>query len=93
LPLDVSNARGYGGGFNMELIWQIVYATIIITIIILIPFAIFLYESDEDKSFVINKKLYLKLWQGGRIAWAFMMTLGLIIIVGLIIFISFAFFN
>ncbi len=52
LPLDVGNSRGYGGGLDMEVFWQIIYAAITIMVVILIPFAIFFYESDEDKSIV-----------------------------------------
>jgi len=51
LPLDVGNSRGDGLGLDMGLIWQIVYIIILVAITILLPFAMFIYESDEEKSF------------------------------------------
>lgn len=34
----------------MKDFWQAIYIVILIFVVILIPFSIFLYESDEDKT-------------------------------------------
>ncbi|GMH91355.1 hypothetical protein TrST_g2166 [Triparma strigata] len=56
LPLDVANNAAYTGcaysssscgGLNMSLVWEIIYLTILTYVILLIPFAIFYYESDD----------------------------------------------
>eukprot|EP01133_Synstelium_polycarpum_P003939 gene3939-4560_t len=46
LPLDVAN-NGGEGGFPMETMWLVVYIAIGIFSIIIIPFAMFFYESEE----------------------------------------------
>ncbi len=51
LPLDVANSR-FDYGFEMHTFWMIVYMLIAIMTTILIPFSIFLYESDDEKSFI-----------------------------------------
>jgi len=51
VPLDVANARS-GGGLDMQTFWFVIYASIALMITILLPFAIFLYETDEDKNIV-----------------------------------------
>lgn len=51
LPLDVANSRGEGGGFNMEVFYQIMLLCHFIFLIVLIPITIFLYESDDEKPF------------------------------------------
>ena len=48
LPLDVSNTRGEGGEFRMDIIWQITYLVITIFVFIIIPLEIAIYESDPD---------------------------------------------
>lgn len=52
VPLDVSNSRGYGSGFNMEIMWYVVYISVLVFLAFLIPVLSFYYESDEDKSFL-----------------------------------------
>jgi LMBR1 domain-containing protein 1 len=52
LPLDVANSRGIGGGFNMELFYQIMLLAHFIFLIVLIPITIFLYESDDERPFI-----------------------------------------
>lgn len=37
----------------MQLCWMIIYISIFVMIVLFIPLAIFYYESDEDKSFVL----------------------------------------
>lgn len=58
LPLDVGNslgATGCGpwnnwctGGLNMPVLWQIAYCTIAALIVVVMPFFIFYYESDDE---------------------------------------------
>lgn len=45
LPLDVANGRH--GGFPMVTLWLIVYITMAILVVAVIPFATFYYEGDE----------------------------------------------
>lgn len=52
LPLDIANSRGEGGGFNMEIFYQILLMCHFIYLIVLIPITIFLYESDDEKPFM-----------------------------------------
>ncbi len=51
LPLDVSNTRGDGGEFRMDLLWKIIYILIVCFVFFIIPFAISLYECDPDWTF------------------------------------------
>ncbi|EFA76425.1 LMBR1-like conserved region-containing protein [Heterostelium album PN500] len=46
LPLDVAN-KGGEGGFPMETLWIVVYIAIAVFAIVIVPFAMFFYESDE----------------------------------------------
>ena len=48
LPLDVSNTRGEGGEFRMDIIWQITYLVIAVFVFVIIPLEIAIYESDPD---------------------------------------------
>jgi LMBR1 domain-containing protein 1 len=48
LPLDVSNARSFGGGIRMDLFWEIVYLATAVMVLIIIPALTFWYESDPD---------------------------------------------
>ena len=51
VPLDVSNTR-YDGGLDMVTFWEIIFLVIALMTIFLIPFFIFLYETDEEKNWV-----------------------------------------
>ena len=51
LPLDVSNTRGEGGDFRMDLIWKITYILILCFVFFVIPLAISIYEVDPDWGF------------------------------------------
>ena len=53
LPLDVSNARGEGGGIYMKMFWLIIYMASAIWIFVVIPFMKNYLEADEDWGFVI----------------------------------------
>jgi len=48
LPLDVSNSRGEGGEFPMDMIWQITYLVIAVFVFVIIPLEIAAYECDPD---------------------------------------------
>jgi LMBR1 domain-containing protein 1 len=48
LPFDVANTRGSGGGIRMDIVWQVVFILDAIFLLLLLPFAFFYYESDED---------------------------------------------
>ena len=37
---------------NMKLLWDIVFMGIAIFLVVLIPFAIFYYEADDDEGYV-----------------------------------------
>jgi LMBR1 domain-containing protein 1 len=50
LPLDIANSRGEGAGFNIEIAYQILFAIYIVFLVILLPFTLFLYETDEEIS-------------------------------------------
>jgi len=53
LPLDVGNSRA-DTNVNMKIFWYIIYMASAILITIILPLALFYYETDEDKSFVSN---------------------------------------
>ena len=50
LPLDVTNTRGEGGDFRMDLIWKITYISITCFVFFIIPLAISVYECDPEWS-------------------------------------------
>ena len=47
LPLDVGNFRS-GSNVDMKMFWYIIYMTSAFFIIVILPFALFYYESDDD---------------------------------------------
>jgi len=50
LPMDVANART-NGGIPMAVLWQVIYITMAVMGVVVIPFAIFYYEAeDPDES-------------------------------------------
>lgn len=51
LPLDVGNYRA-NSNVNMKIFWYIIYMASAVFMTIILPLALFYYESDEDKSFV-----------------------------------------
>jgi len=58
LPLDVSNSRDNGlGGLDMKSFWFFIYMIILAMVVVFLPFAQFFYETDEEKSMVINGNL------------------------------------
>jgi hypothetical protein len=48
LPLDVSNSRGNGGEIRMDLIWQILYMSVGVFVLFIIPATSSYYEADPD---------------------------------------------
>uniref|UniRef100_A0A6A7G5U2 LMBR1-like conserved region-containing protein n=1 Tax=Hirondellea gigas TaxID=1518452 RepID=A0A6A7G5U2_9CRUS len=46
LPFDVANAGG--GDIDVGVLWQIIFITAAVFIVVIIPFAFFFYESDVD---------------------------------------------
>ena len=48
LPLDVNNNRTFGSGLNMQILWYILFISIIIYVLILFPISSSFYETDED---------------------------------------------
>ena len=53
--------RGFGAGLDIQTFWMIIYITILVMVSVLLPFAIYLYESDDDKTFVKNLFSYLEI--------------------------------
>lgn len=51
LPLDVGNYRA-DSNVDMKIFWYIIYMTSAFFMIIILPTALFYYESDEDLTFV-----------------------------------------
>lgn len=66
LPLDVANnssaigcAEGWNtacGNINMDLLWLIVFMSIIFIIVVLLPYSIFYYEADDGDDNVGNRQ-------------------------------------
>jgi LMBR1 domain-containing protein 1 len=81
LPLDVSNTRGDGGDFRMDLIWQIIYLVIAVFVFVIIPLEIAIYESDPD--WTCKQKL----------SNTFCFFICEVIVVGLLFLITFFLFN
>ena len=80
LPLDVGNARG-DNDMDMTNFWYAVFMIIALIIAILIPCAIYYYESDEDDSY---KK---------RLTWTIFQEICTLIIAVAILFITWAFWR
>lgn len=68
LPLDVANSRGDGGGFNMELFYQILFIVHFAFIVFILPMMLFYYESDDEKPFM------------SRLCYSFCLEIAVIII-------------
>ena len=81
LPLDVSNTRGNGGDFPMDIIWQIFYLVIALFVFVIIPLEISFYECDPD-------------WTcKQKISNGFCFFICEVIVVGLLYIITFFIFN
>lgn len=51
LPLDVGNTRE-NSNVNMKIFWYIIYMIALALVVVVLPFALFFYETDEDDKFV-----------------------------------------
>lgn len=81
LPLDVANSRGDGGGFNMELFYQILFIIYFAFIVFIAPITLFYYESDDEKSFF------------GRLCFALCLEIGVIVVTIILVFIAYGAFR
>ena len=83
VPLDVANDSALinTSGIDMLTFWTALYIIILVMITILIPYALFFYETDEDDSM---KK---------RLLTALCYTFGAIVISVIVLFISWAVFK
>lgn len=52
LPMDVANSRGIGGGLDIQGLAKAIFIIMFAYIVVLLPFSIFLYETDDDKTLV-----------------------------------------
>ncbi len=52
IPLDVANSRGDGGGFNMDKLFMAVLIIHFLFLVFFIPVTLFLYESDDEQTFL-----------------------------------------
>lgn len=50
LTLDASNSRSFGSGLNLTIMWEIFFMSVWSNLGFLLPLAVFLYESDDEKS-------------------------------------------
>lgn len=80
LPLDVGNSRG-DGDLDMKNFWYAMFMMIAIIVAVLIPCAIYFYESDEDDPF---KR---------RLCWTIFQEVCTLIIALAILFITWAFWR
>lgn len=83
VPLDVANESALlsEGGLDMRVFWTVIYIVVLVMISVLLPYALFLYETDEDDPM---KK---------RLCTALCYTTGAIIITVMFVFISWAVFK
>ena len=58
LPLDVGNFRA-GSNVDMKMFWYIIYMTSAFLIIVILPFALFYYESDDSDPWVSTTAITL----------------------------------
>ena len=54
IPLDVLNTRE-GSNINMYEFWSIIYMSSLFMSVVVMPFAYFFYETDEDLDYVGKK--------------------------------------
>lgn len=82
VPLDVANRSAIvAAGMDMKVFWYIIYIVVLAFITILLPYAIFLYETDEEDSVC------------SRLLKAFCYLIGSLVISLLIFFITWIFFK
>lgn len=82
VPLDVANRSAIvNNAIDMRAFWFFLYIIVLVFITVLIPYAIFLYETDEEESMC------------SRLLKALAYLFGAVVISVLILFISWAFFK
>lgn len=81
LPLDIANSRGTGVQVDMISFWYAIMLTIFAFISVLLPFAMFMYETDEDKKLA------------SRLISALGYTIGSFLVIGMILMITWVFFR
>lgn len=82
VPLDVANLSAIDeSGIGMKGFWYFIYLLVLILICLLMPFALFFYETDEEDGFC---KRFIR---------SFLYTLAANIVTILVLFISWAFFK
>lgn len=82
IPLDVANRSAIiPDGLDMTAFWFFLYIVVLIFICVLMPYSIFLYETDEDESMC------------RRLVKALLYTIGALVISLLILFITWAVFK
>jgi hypothetical protein len=79
LPLDVSNARGEGGGINMQLFWEVIYIALVIMVVVVIPACIFYYESDDEWT----------CWEKFKYAFCYLIATIIVVVIIVVILYSF----
>ncbi len=52
LPLDISNSRGSGSGFRVDILWQILIICVAVYIVFLAPISLFYYEAEDEEETV-----------------------------------------
>ena len=80
LPLDVSNSRS-SGGMRIDIFWQIIYILVMIMLVLVLPWTLFYYESENTET---GKK---------SCCYAIKYVICLVIIVALILGITYAFLS
>ena len=76
----------------MELFWNILYILVLVWLVLFIPFSTFYYEAD-DGTLMAGTSIGSKQKKTSRVWSAMKYQLGVIIIVALVLFISYAFLN
>lgn len=77
LPLDIANSRGDGGGLNIDVLYQILFISTVLCSTIIIPYTLFLYETDDEKPLI------------SRLCSAFFMEIFIVIVVAILALIAF----
>ena len=62
LPLDAGNTRGSGGGLEMDVMWQIIYMFVFVTVLFIIPPAMFWLECGDDEGRTTCGKIWYVSW-------------------------------
>jgi LMBR1 domain-containing protein 1 len=60
LPLDVSNTRGFGGEIRMDILWQVVYISLGVMVLFIIPTCTYYYEADSEWTVVKYFQIFIK---------------------------------